>query len=136
MNITNKDIISFGKVLITIGEHLRDNPECLTELFTEAKKLTSTDSKFNSISNVDTIDLFKLAKDTSCDTQLFDLIFEYSISDLRLLMKKHHLGSIKSKKKDEIAKHIVEKLRKHSEEDVFKEYSMVTSSDNIGLSDN
>lgn len=119
--ISFKDIQSFGRVLKAIGTLCETQPHrVLTALsLADSDTVEHADHDGHDESReLDSLDLFDLALNRS-RAGLTEALSQYDAQQLRYLIRKHRLGSIKSSSTQKLLDHLVDQLAKRSV-DVFK----------------
>jgi len=110
------DIKIFGKVLKEIGDIIINNPDDFFDFF---DKYSESEKKTNEVEiskEVKNLDLILLVKENKQNAK--GLLSNMSINELRYLIKKNHIGSIKSRAN----KVLVEYILNHYEQREQREF--------------
>jgi len=119
--INSKDVESFAKVLISLGETIKDNPDLVLEILKAPKrksaKKTSKQST-NSCKLSNSSELYEFAKVETKET-LIQILKLCGAERLRELIKDLQFNSQASKEVGFLAEYIADQLEKRTK-DVFK----------------
>lgn len=118
-DITKRDIQTFAKVLKEIAFTLEKRPELLIDFIEKNLPKDGTSLKIPSdfSERVQRTDLFGYAKEYG-DIQLGNYLKDFSVEELKALMKKYSFGYTKLKSADSITALILDQVRKRTT-DVF-----------------
>lgn len=121
MKISDKDIKSFAKVLIKIGEILQENPQILTQLIEKE----SPDKPDNELSKeeqekLESIKIFEITREKNKD-EIMNLFKEYNDKELRYIIKFNKMGSSKAKSVQTLSEYIANFITKRTT-DVFRDH--------------
>ena len=109
--MNNKEANNLGVMLVRIGERLKSNPDFFTQLedFINSYEREGQRTNVDSV-KIDSLDLFQLIREKSQD-EVDHLLAEFSIKELRELLKKYRFGSSsKLKTPTQIRKYIFNQL--------------------------
>lgn len=121
MKISDKDIKSFAKVLIKIGEILQENPQILTQLIEKE----SPDKPDNELSKeeqekLESIKIFEITREKNKD-EIMNLFKEYNDKELRYIINFNNMGSSKAKSVQTLSEYIANFITKRTT-DVFRDH--------------
>jgi hypothetical protein len=119
--INQKDVESFAKVLITLGETIKDNPDLVLEILKAPKKKTAkkpSKQSTNSNKPSDSSELYEFVKVEGKKT-LIQALKLCNVERLRELIKDLQFSSHSSKEVGTLAEYIADQLEKRTR-DVFK----------------
>lgn len=119
--ISPKDIQGFGRVLEAVGQLLQERPDLLMSLLAHPTSTPKNQEAEDPISSakVKAFSLFDFARSNDEET-LITRLREFSQDELRMLLKRYHLGGSKLSSKDAIVRHIAEQSLKRTV-DVFRD---------------
>lgn len=121
-DITEKDIVAFGRVLRAIGIACTRRPGRIVELIAgedvgDAEGPSLDDPRFRELA---ALNLFDLAKGKS-RAELLAMFEKYDTQQLRYLIRRHRLGAVKSKSSGVLSEHLVDQVMKRGV-DVFRSH--------------
>ena len=117
MEINEKDIVSFARVLISIGKKLEMNPEILMQILNTSKDVKKSVSTPPISQKVEPIQIYEIAKDQSKDAFVKHLK-KFTSEQLRDVIKSNGFGSVRYKTIEKLAEYIADEVKKRSS-DVF-----------------
>lgn len=120
MEINENDIKSFAKVLVTLGELLREKPELLSQLLESCDNSGIIKELPEELKEMESLQIYEIAKEKKQE-DFIEYLKKYNSEQLRYLIKISGFGSISSKSKEKLASHIADAISKRSA-DVFRNY--------------
>ncbi len=120
MEINEKDIVSFAKVLISIGKRIEMSPEILMQILDTSKDVKESVRIPNASPKVESIQIYEIAKDHSKD-EFIKYLKKFTSEQLRDVIKSNGFGSVRYKAIEKLAEYIADEVKKRSS-DVFRHH--------------
>lgn len=120
MEINEKDIVSFARVLISVGKRLEMSPEILMQILDTSKDVKTGVSNTPISHKVEAIQIYEIAKDQSKD-EFVKYLKKFTSEQLRDVIKSNGFGSVRYKAIERLAEYIADEVKKRSS-DVFRHH--------------
>lgn len=120
MEMNEKDIVSFARVLISVGKRLETNPEILMQILDTSKDIKIGVSTPPISHEVEAIQIYEIAKDQSKD-EFVKYLKKFTSEQLRDVIKFNGFGSVRYKAIEKLAEYIADEVKKRSS-DVFRHH--------------
>jgi hypothetical protein len=120
MEINEKDIVSFARVLVSLGKRIEKEPEILMQVLNMPKELKIETNSSSNLPQAESIQIYEIAQSKTKE-EFVKHLKQFTSEQLRDVIKFNGFGSVRYKAIERLADYIADEVKKRSV-DVFRHH--------------